>query len=686
MDRALDDLPTFSPAFTNCLRALASICEAGKVLPVSCVSLSRLSISPETVISRGRGEVSQGTLGDSVVCVKRVWMEGTPNVNLFYRDAVTWKRLEHPNLVPIFSITTNPFQIVSSWVSGADLLDGVKNPGADRLGLLSDVAEGLCYLHSRDVIHGDLKGFNILIDNSGHARITNFGLAVVTSRRTQRWAAPEVLEGGKDSKKADIFAFAMVMIEAFTGEIPFNTKTGPEVTAAIMSGMRPHQPTHPAFTKELLRLMLNCWSQRPESRMKASQVLGALRRANSPMWKTLTSDALDIHKCIPLVTTLFSDPNQIKMIENLDVDDAQTFVDRMDEVLRHLTPQVCGKSLRYLCEICGRQALFPKSLKRQPLDNLMENTTPHNEHVEVRWQKRKAMGRVFRIWPGDDADRIRDGFYRQIVVWNALHHPNILRLLGVAMTEDRLVAISQRMEAGNIMVFTKADPSVDRLQLLRGAIMGLIYMHDREIIHGNLKGANILIDDRGRARLSGFNLVTVASDQLPTTSPPSEDGAVRWMGPELLHPQMFGLNDGSPSTESDCYALGMVIYEVLSGQVPFASYTDARVARVVLDGERPLRPQGDQGKLFADEIWEILCLCWKQRPSDRLSAGGVLKSLGGEPSPSRSSSEMDGDTVADTDDRTICVRDEEEWEISRTQPQTGKVKGVGRRVLSYFSR
>ena len=131
------------------------------------------------------------------------------------------------------------------------------------------------------------------------------------------------------------------------------------------------------------------------------------------------------------------------------------------------------------------------------------------------------------------------------------------------------------------------------------------------------------------------------------------------MGPELLHPQMFGLNDGRPSTESDCYALGMVIYEVLSGQVPFARYTDARVARVVLDGERPLRPQGDQGKLFADEIWEILCLCWKQRPSDRLSAGGVLKSLGVEPSPSPSSSEMDGDTVADTDDHTICERDED---------------------------
>ena len=265
------------------------------------------------------------------------------------------------------------------------------------------------------------------------------------------------------------------------------------------------------------------------------------------------------------------------------------------------------------------------------------------------------------------------------------------------MSEDLLVAISERMEMGNIMVFTKADPSVDRLQLVGFSLKAsasrstndcmavvaerrnygaglyarpgdnswepergtLLYQILPPLVTFTRPQANILIDDHGRARLAGFNLVTVASGQLPAASPPSEDGAIRWMGPELLHPQMFGLNDGSPSTESDCYALGMVIYEVLSGQVPFAKYTDARVARVVLDGERPLRPQGDQGKLFADEIWGVLCLCWKQRPSDRLSAGGVLNGLGGEPPSSLSSSEMDGDTVAGTDDYKIRTQNED---------------------------
>jgi serine/threonine protein kinase len=75
------------------------------------------------------------------------------------------------------------------------------------------------------------------------------------------------------------------------------------------------------------------------------------------------------------------------------------------------------------------------------------------------------------------------------------------------------------------------------------------------------------------------------------------------MSPELLDPDQFGLKEGGPTKESDCYALGMVIYEVLSGQPPFAECKGFVVIRKVLAGERPKRPQGDEGKLFTDGIW-----------------------------------------------------------------------------------
>ena len=63
------------------------------------------------------------------------------------------------------------------------------------------------------------------------------------------------------------------------------------------------------------------------------------------------------------------------------------------------------------------------------------------------------------------------------------------------------------------------------------------------------------------------------------------------MSPELLHPQLFGFEDSRPTKESDCYALGMVIVEVLTGQAPFARDNGVAVMRKVLDGERSERPK-----------------------------------------------------------------------------------------------
>ena len=123
------------------------------------------------------------------------------------------------------------------------------------------------------------------------------------------------------------------------------------------------------------------------------------------------------------------------------------------------------------------------------------------------------------------------------------------------------------------------------------------------------------------------------------------------MSPELLDPESFNLKKIRPTKGSDCYALGMVIYEVLSGRTPFAPHTAPVVIRKVLEGERPGRPQGDEGTLFTDAIWGILELCWKHQPGDRTGAKAILSCLGGNSTLRRSSSpSVDGDVETDVED------------------------------------
>ena len=242
---------------------------------------------------------------------------------------------------------------------------------------LSDVTRGLRYLHSCNAIHGDLKGVcgyskpclitsltprqnNILVDDLGKARLADFGFTTITrnpdsirspqSQRghTVRWAAPEALNEGKHSKEADTFAFAMVMIEVrhrrstackslaychlvstqvFTGAIPFSGYTDAWAISAITQGRRPPRPTHPTFTEGLWTLMQRCWDQDPHLRPEISEALQVFLTALASRSHTLTP-----HERISLITMIFSDHAQVGMVGNLSRDDAQNFIDVIDEV------------------------------------------------------------------------------------------------------------------------------------------------------------------------------------------------------------------------------------------------------------------------------------------------------------------------------------------------------------------
>ena len=141
--------------------------------------------------------------------------------------------------------------------------------------------------------------------------------------------------------------------------------------------------------------------------------------------------------------------------------------------------------------------------------------------------------------------------------------------------------------------------------------------------------ANILIDGHGHARLADFGLLTIVSDSTnsTTTSSSNSAGTTRWMSPELLNPEQFGLKDSRRTKESDCYALAMVILEVLTGQVPFPRYEGFVVVTKVVNGDRPERPQGPGAAWFTDNLWEMLEWCWSSDPKLRPAVEAVLKCL-----------------------------------------------------------
>ena len=99
------------------------------------------------------------------------------------------------------------------------------------------------------------------------------------------------------------------------------------------------------------------------------------------------------------------------------------------------------------------------------------------------------------------------------------------------------------------------------------------------------------------------------------------------MGPELLDPKLFGFKDSRSTKESDCYAFGMVILEVLTGQAPFPAYNCFVVVRSIVAGERPERPQGAEAAWFTDDLWETLKQCRSPQPNVRPTVEAILEYL-----------------------------------------------------------
>ena len=94
------------------------------------------------------------------------------------------------------------------------------------------------------------------------------------------------------------------------------------------------------------------------------------------------------------------------------------------------------------------------------------------------------------------------------------------------------------------------------------------------------------------------------------------------MSPELIAPERFEFEISRPTKASDCYALGMVVYETISGKLPFHRYTYPTFILKVLEGERPPRGVG-----FAGGLWKMLEQCWASQPKNRPSIEDVLHCL-----------------------------------------------------------
>ncbi|KAJ6553687.1 kinase-like domain-containing protein [Mycena vulgaris] len=227
-----------------------------------------------------------------------------------------------------------------------------------------------------------------------------------------------------------------------------------------------------------------------------------------------------------------------------------------------------------------------------------------------------------------DDQRLR----REVKVWNALRHRNILELTGVTLEHGPFMSmVCPWMDGGTLSAYIQrlgATLSIANNQPSFLSCPEVLAVHSKGIIHGDLTTVNILLDASNKAVLSDFGLSIIMSEFAGTsfmTTTLECGGALRWAAPELI-PDGDTPHKFTMSTTTDVYSFGGVMYHVLSGRLPFHDLKDWDIIHTVgVRREHTPRPTGN----FAveDKYWDFMELCWNREPQRRPTAGEILRFL-----------------------------------------------------------
>ncbi|CAE6534913.1 unnamed protein product [Rhizoctonia solani] len=213
---------------------------------------------------------------------------------------------------------------------------------------------------------------------------------------------------------------------------------------------------------------------------------------------------------------------------------------------------------------------------------------------------------------------------REIHFWSRLEHPNIHRLMGIIIFRGRsLGMVSEWMDNGNLHEYMRRNPGFDRYGMCAQVASGVAYMHQCDVVHGDIKAVNVLVSLDGVAKIADFGLSTMAEASLAFSETSNmQAGSLRWAAPELLS------EVSSKSKASDVYALGMTLLEIFSGTVPYAQcQRDFQVLVVVQQGILPGRPADLSHIERGYQTWNLLVSCWDRTADARPSAKRIAECL-----------------------------------------------------------
>ncbi len=196
-------------------------------------------------------------------------------------------------------------------------------------------------------------------------------------------------------------------------------------------------------------------------------------------------------------------------------------------------------------------------------------------------------------------------------------HPNILPLYDFGEADGYTYMVMPLIETGTLAVLLLGRPLPLKQIRIVGSQVGdaLAYAHAKGVVHRDVKPSNVLIDKRGTCLLADFGIAKVVEEAVKFTGTGESVGTPTYMSPEQGLAQTV---DG----RSDIYSLGVILYHMATGRVPFQAKTP--VATVLMHVNDPLPPPRSVNPEISPEFERIITKSLAKQPDDRYAAASDL--------------------------------------------------------------
>jgi len=465
---------------------------------------------------------------DRVIALKTIRPDLAANPTIlrrFKQEILLARQITHHNVIRIFDLgVAGALRFITmEFVEGEDLNSRLRRHGklapGEAVGIMRQICEGLQAAHAEDVIHRDLKPQNILLDREGHVRIMDFGLARSFEQAgithtgiivgTPDYMSPEQARGEPADVRSDVFAVGVIFYEVLTGELPFAADS---IMAALLKRTRerarPIDAVDATVPKRLSHIVMRCLDPDPAHRYQSAGEI--LRDLNSE------------HRSGTVIRPAPGSLAPGAMLGPRYRIEAELGEGGMGKVYRaidlELNRTVALKVVR------PELANDPQSVERLKQEILLASRISHPH--------------VLRIHDLGEADG--------------------LRFISMACVDGENLAELIRRSG------TIAEP--ETLALAQQICEGLEAAHQLGIVHRDLNPRNILLDSSGNVCIGDFGLAESAAIQQNArlTQTAGLSGTPRYMSPEQVEGK-------AADQRSDLYSLGLVLYEMVTGQLPFKS-------------------------------------------------------------------------------------------------------------------